>query len=150
MFSIQLSDETYASGRDKYYRGEIHIGSFHEGFRASASYWRKQDYERHWLKAVSLILEDRRTQTAFITTIHDPMKSDHIVWWPMWQLDDKIYVRNQILFFDQLAKPFDFADPFIHIPRRRSLNEDEKVSEWVLAISALAEFKYQLLLRIKR
>jgi hypothetical protein len=120
--------------------GQIKIGSFQEKFSASLMHWKPAQYEQHWSQAISRIISSSET-SALITSMTNPTLENHIFWWPMYRVDNTIFVQNQILFFDQLASPFNENDPFVHVSQRTVLNEDgERISEWSVPLSELKMF----------
>lgn len=120
--------------------GIIRIGSFQEKFSASLMYWKADEYKRHWSEAIARIISSNDI-SALITSMVNPENGSHIFWWPMYRIGKNVFFQNHILFFDQLASPFDESNPFIHVPQRMILNEDgERISEWVLPINELKIF----------
>jgi contact-dependent growth inhibition (CDI) system CdiI-like immunity protein len=120
--------------------GVIQIGSFQERFIASLMYWSADEYKRHWKQAIERIFHSSK-DSCLITSMADPASASFIVWWPMYRVNEIVFIQNQILFFDQLQTPFDERSPYSFVPKRRIMNEDgESISEWSVRIDELEEF----------
>jgi hypothetical protein len=120
--------------------GTIQIGSFQERFIASLMYWSADDYKRHWRQAIERILHSSDV-SCLITSVVDPTTANHIFWWPMYRVNEYVFIQNQILFFDQLQFPFDEQNPFSSVAERRTIDEDgNRISEWSVQIDELEEF----------
>jgi hypothetical protein len=44
--------------------------------------------------------------------MRDPSVANFIVWWPMYRVDETVFIQNQLLFLDQLASSFNEDAPF--------------------------------------
>jgi CdiI N-terminal domain len=120
--------------------GVIQIGSFQERFIASLMYWSADDYKRHWKQAIERILHSSDV-SCLITSMIDPTTGNHIFWWPMYRVNEHVFIQNHILFFDQLQSPFDERNPFSSITERQTIDEDgNRISEWSVQINELEEF----------
>jgi hypothetical protein len=120
--------------------GVIQIGSLQERFVASLMYWSADDYKRHWKQAIERILHSSDV-SCMITSMIDPTTGDYIFWWPMYRVNEQVFIQNQILFFDQLQSPFDERNPFSSVTERLTINEDGNIiSEWSVQIHDLEEF----------
>jgi hypothetical protein len=140
MFSISLGEEEPGEEGERHFIGEITLGKFHERFHACSCYWRKPEYEAHWFEAAERLMSGKGASSAFITSMDDPGKCDHIVWWPAWREEDNVVFRNQLVFLDELKSPFDPKASFAHLPPRRYPDEDEKPSEWTVSLQDVREF----------
>jgi hypothetical protein len=120
--------------------GGIQIGSFQERFIASLMYWSAGDYRRHWKQAIERVLHSYDV-SCLITSMVDPATATYIFWWPMYRVNENVFIQNHILFFDQLQSPFDERNPFSSVPERQTTNEDgDGISEWSVRINELEEF----------
>jgi contact-dependent growth inhibition (CDI) system CdiI-like immunity protein len=120
--------------------GVIQIGSFQERFTASLMYWGADDYKRHWKHAIERVLY-LSDVSCLITSMVDPATATFIFWWPMYRMNETVFIQNQILFFDQLQSPFDERTPYPFVPKRTTINENgESISEWSVRINELEEF----------
>jgi CdiI N-terminal domain len=120
--------------------GVIQIGSFQERFIASLMYWGADDYKRHWKQAIERVLHSSDV-SCLITSMVDPATATFIFWWPMYRVNENVFIQHQILFFDQLQSPFDERTPFSFVSKRQTINEDgERISEWSVRINELEEF----------
>jgi CdiI N-terminal domain len=71
----------------------------------------------------------------------DPATATYIFGWPMYRVNENVFIQNHILFFDQLQSPFDERNPFSSVPERQTTNEDgDGISEWSVRINELEEF----------
>jgi hypothetical protein len=120
--------------------GEIEIGSFRERFVASLMYWRANDYKSHWDKALERIVYQSDT-SCLITSIVDPSVASHLFWWPMYRVNDVIYIQNQILFFEHRSSPFNERECFSYVSGHRTLDEDgSRISEWSVPVEDIESF----------
>lgn len=73
--------------------------------------------------------------------MYDPITANFIYWWPIYRLDNTVYLQNHILFLSKLSVPFDPHDPFRFVPERELISETgEKISEWSVPIADLEGF----------
>src|SRR5262245_7128862 len=115
--------------------GAIVIESFEERFFAPVSYWQPADYQRQWKEALRRILTDAET-SCLITALRDPASANFLVWWPMYRVDEIIFVQNQLLFLESLPGGFTVQNPFQHIhPRQRVNRHGQGISEWPVPVS---------------
>jgi len=120
--------------------GIIQIGLFQERFIASLMYWSADDYRRHWKQAIERILHSSEV-SCLITSMVNPIKGNHIFWWPIYRVNERVFIQNQILFFDQLRSPFDERNPFLSVPEHQTIGEDgNSISEWSVQINVLEEY----------
>jgi hypothetical protein len=120
--------------------GLITLGAFKERFISSLEYWDIGQYELHWKRAILRILQ-LESASCLITSLTDPRTANFIVWWPMYRIEEQVYVQNQILFLESLSKAFNENDPFGHLGPRKSVNADgEKLSEWSVPIKEVESF----------
>lgn len=120
--------------------GTIVLGDDRETFTSAQNYWTAARYEAHWREAVTRVLDERR-DACLITSLAGPRESNLLFWWPLYPDSDGVVVQNAILFFDQLAEPFDPDRPYRSVPTRTSVNEDRlRISEWRVSVSDLEAF----------
>ena len=142
MFDIFLTNEVVdeLDPDVKAVYGKIQIGDFSETLIASLVSWDRMQYERHWASAIRRILEGQE-RSALITSFVQPPLSRHLVWWPMFRDCETVHVRQQLLFFDQLAQPFSVEDPWDFIGERiHSSSDGSKISEWTLPIEDMEAY----------
>lgn len=144
-FSIELSrenvldSESVSEGRS----GLITIGPFQERFVAPLDYWTASDYERHWVHAISRLL-DTSDRSCLVTSMHDPETANFIEWWPLYRIANTVFIQHHLLFLDALVIPLNPNDLFPLVPQRRTVNEDgDPISEWQVPIEDLAGFLHQ-------
>lgn len=125
--------------------GQIVIGDHIESFIASLTYWGFEAYRRQWKEGIQRIL-DGEPRSCLITEMYDPLKTDYIVWWPMYQFGEAVILQNRVLFLDTLSTLFDEMDPYKHIPARVGMDqEEEEKAEWMISISELKAFQETVL-----
>ncbi len=121
-------------------RGYLLIGEHRESFIASQHFWGKSDYEKHWKKALSRILEGE-SRSCLITSLYDPATANFIEWWPIYGRRGSILVQNHLLFLADLKEEFDIDDPFRFVPDHSAVSEDgERISEWIVSLDAVRKF----------
>ncbi len=133
-------DEKFSTLRnEKIAVGEICLGIFSENFESSLSFWKIEDYQKHWIEAALKIFEINRT--AFITDLYNPQTANFLTWWKAWKVGDRVFFQNQILFFDQLFEQFDLDNPYKFIENRTTETETGfKVSEWEISSEEINNF----------
>lgn len=138
--SIRLDEKVLESEGDLVNQGFFKIGDFEESFQASLSYWNRNRYVSQWREALNRLLDGKKS-SAIITTMHDPNTANFIFWWVMYLVGDDVYIQNHVLFLDELERPIDENNLYRFIPERETQTEEgEKISEWVIGISAVKEF----------
>jgi hypothetical protein len=125
--------------------GVLTLGVTQEEFLASLYQWRKEDYEKQWRHAISLLLNNK-SKAALITTYGSPDISTHLEWWPMYLIGDTVYFQHHLLFYDQLPRRFSLDDALSFLRDRETTDEDEKrISEWEVSASEVERFAHGFL-----
>ena len=120
--------------------GKIVIGNFEEEFASSLFEWSRTDYEGQWRNAVQAILHGE-SKAALIVEYISPLKSNKLVWWPMYRFGESIHIQNHILFFDQHPEVFSLDRAFSFLPDCRETNEDRvSISTWTTSLADLRNF----------
>ena len=110
-------------------QGEIQIGDFKESFFPEFSFWVKSDYESHWNEASSHLLDGK--SVSFITSISEPDTSNFIRSWACYPVGEYLVFQEQILFLNDLERPFNLQEPHKNSLPYESVDEDgNKISEW--------------------
>jgi hypothetical protein len=144
MFSIGFTDEpvTKIEPEDDGQVGLLVLGNHKEHFVAHMSIWSEKDYVEHWKAALARALAGKRS--ALITDMLTPMESSHLVWWPVWKVDNTLFFHNQLLFFDQhkiYSPQINLCKLYKLIGDRRSEDDDgTALSEWCIPVSEVEEF----------
>ena len=126
-------------------KGVLILGEAREHFGSSLFQWSKKEYETQWRYAIKALL-DGNDRAALITEYVGPQAATHLEWWPMYVVDNAVFIQNHLLFYDQLTQPFSLQNPFSFVPDRRTTNEEgKKISEWTVAIPEVEEFARALL-----
>ena len=149
-FSIGFLDEPLSYPHDDpatpEARGVLVLGDSKEYFGSSLYQWKKKDYELQWRQAVKALL-DGKDRAALITTYCGPEVATHLEWWPMYVEGKTIVIQDQLLFYDQLIKPFSLQEAFSFLRDRRTANaEGNKISEWIIGFPEVEEFGRALFL----
>ncbi|MGD0292692.1 MAG: hypothetical protein ABSB30_02450 [Terracidiphilus sp.] len=146
-FSISFLDEPliYEEDDPAYVAaaGKLVIGDWEEIFVSSLYLWSKEDYMAQWMHAIRSMLNGSE-KAALIVEYLGP-DAGRLWWWPMYRVGGSVYLREQILFFDQLKEPFSLEKAFSFIQDHRAINEDGyKISEWSVTVSEVKEFAHEL------
>lgn len=144
-FSISFLDEPliYEEDDPTYVAaaGKLIIGDWEEIFVSSLYLWSKEDYMAQWLHAIRSMLNGSE-KAALIVEYLGP-DAGRLWWWPMYKVESSVYLREQILFFDQLKEPFSLDKAFSYIGDRRIISEDgQKISEWNVSLSEVEKFAH--------
>jgi hypothetical protein len=142
-FSITFQDEPlcypYDDQSSPAASGLLVLGEFREGFLASLYQWSREGYERQWRQAIATLLNGKKS--ALITEYCSPETARHLVWWPMFLVEDRVYFQNDLLFYDQLKEPFSIENALSFVRDRKTVNsEGKKLSEWSVHLSEVEAF----------
>lgn len=116
--------------------GEIQIDYFKEGLYLPLDWWCINDYLMQWRDAFERL--KTHDTSCLVVTIHNPSIRKFIEWWPMYKINDKIHIQNNIIIDDLYEekignKPFTLQTCYDFIPEYRSYTEEgNKISEWVI------------------
>ena len=136
-FMIRLLDEPFESEGEAALVGSLTIGDFSEQLHCSLSYWTRERYEAQWKEALSRLVNGE-SSSALVTSMHDPRFANFIRWWVMYRDLEIVQIQEHILFLRELDTPLDESDLYASVPDRETETEDgERVSEWVLPVSAI-------------
>ena|SRR5260370_41740788 len=121
-------------------KGILILGEAKEYFGSSLYLWTKKDYESQWRHAIKT-LHDGKDRAGLITEYVGSEAATHLEWWPMYVVGSRVFIQNQLLFFDQLAEPFSVQSAFSFLRERRTTNQEgKKISEWAVGMPELEEF----------
>jgi hypothetical protein len=139
-FSISFLDEPVVYEEDDpTAAGRLLIGDWEEVFVSSLFLWRKEDYEAQWLNAIRSLLNGK-DKAALIVEYLGP-EAGRLWWWPIYRVEDTIYFREQILFFDRLEEPFSIERAFSFVKDREITSENgNKISEWSVTLTEVRDF----------
>jgi CdiI N-terminal domain len=138
-FSVQFLDEDIASVAPGCRCGEICIGEFRERFASDMTFWTKEQYERQWLGAASLILI--ATKAALVTSVTEPATSNFVRLWVMYREDDTVTFQEQICLLADLGAGFDPERAECAArPRQHTSEDGEPISEWTTTLHAIRAF----------
>jgi hypothetical protein len=121
--------------------GEIEIGSFHETFVSPIVFWSREQYESQWRHGIGRILDGRST-SALVTAMPNPRNATHIMWWPLYVLDDIVIIHNHLLMMKSIREKFSHNDPYLYIPPYETTSDDgQPITEWKVAVKELAYYR---------
>ena len=140
MFDIYLTDEVVPESEGHAVYGKVRIEDYTETFVASLVCWTPARYEQHWREACQRLVGAEQESALISSYVESPM-SEFLVWWPLYRDGQVVHVRNELVIFSQLSKPFSIEDPWSSIRERRILAEEgSQISEWDTRIESLREF----------
>lgn len=135
MFSIHLTKSNIELEGQISAVGHINIGNFDESFHSSLSYWSREQYLRQWQEGLNRLVSGE-SNSALVTSMHNPKDANFIFWWVFYNINEKIYIQNHVLFMDELDPEFDESNLYKSIPERETRTEDgEMISEWAINLS---------------
>ena len=118
-------------------KAQIQINDFVEDLYLPLDWWNSNNYEQQWKEGLKRLVN--HDTSCFVVGIHNPKLWKFIEWWPLYKIDNKIYIRNQIILNDiyeeQIGdKPFTINTCYDFVPKRGASHDDEgqKISEWVI------------------
>lgn len=116
------------------YNGFIRIGDMQESIYCPVVTWSIREYKKQWKDALERL--KNHTTSCLITGFVIKNGEPELEWWPMYKIENKIYVQNQWLWGENYKerigdKPFtpDTCYDFVQ-PRKTFTEEGEKISEW--------------------
>ena len=115
-------------------RGRTTLGAYAEEFLAPLGLWQRAEYERQWIEAARRVLGPA-ARAAFFTTAFQ-------FWWAMWREDEIIYMHEEFLTPERLARVTDYgAAPYHLLEDRRTHSEDgAPISEWQISVADVRAF----------
>jgi hypothetical protein len=130
MFEIRVVTDRDHDPSVKIGHGRVQIGSFVELFKMSFEHWSPTHYERQWRAGAKRLLKNQLT-SCLLASVTNPESANFFFWWPMYRVENNIYIQNQTLFSNQLDETFDLSNPyrFIH-PRETVSDGGVPISEW--------------------
>jgi len=124
--------------------GLLVLGEHKEEFVSSLFQWSQRDYEKQWSAAIKVLLRGKR-KSALITEYVSPDFATHLVWWPMYVVEEIVYFHHQLLFYDQLLEPFSVENALSFLRDREIVNpEGQRISEWAVEFREIEEFALML------
>jgi hypothetical protein len=139
-FSISFLDEpVFYEEQTPMAVGELVLGDFRENFVASLYQWNKIDYKAQWRDAIKTLLDS--SKSALIVEYVSPEFSNKLEWWPMYRIENVVYIQNHLLFYERLKKPFSLKNMFSFVKDRITIAEDgNRISEWNVNLSDVEDF----------
>lgn len=120
--------------------GLLVLGDWKESFLSTLFEWNKQDYEAQWLHAIRKLLNGK-TKVPLIVEYIDPSRASKLIWWPMYRVEDTVYIQNHILWYEQLAEPFSIGNAGLSLRDRQTHSEDgQLISEWSVSLAEIEKF----------
>jgi len=161
MFDLLLDKEEYMF-EETGYRGKITVDDFEEYFFSNDSFFKKEDYYRHWLKSVDLLF--KYSKAFFLKNVYDPNNANFYMSWKCYLLNDVVYVQDTILFSEDCHLIDDDDDDDVRKYCLRDViyssveigdiifadDEGNKVSTWQTDVRSINDFKKRLEKRLAR
>jgi hypothetical protein len=144
MFSISFLDipteYPYDDASTKAARGRIVLGNFAEEFLANLHEWTQPEYREHWNRSILSMLEGEKN-AVLIMSFNLPAVASHLEWWALYRVEERIFVQNQLILFDDLKSEFD-VNRAVESLRDHRLQTDEgvRISEWSVSMDDLRTF----------
>lgn len=140
MFDIYLTEEFVEESQHQAVYGKILLGDYTETFVASLVCWSPRNYEEHWRHALERLITGS-DRSALIASYVEPGMSEFLTWWPLYQdLNRIVYVRNELLIYSQLIRPFSSELLWTFIRQRQTMtSEGLPISEWITDIESIRE-----------
>lgn len=132
MFSINFLDNI----ENNTIIGEVKIDEYIEEIEIDLSYWNKNDYKTQWRDAIDN-LKKGEEKWALVTSMSDLKTANFITIWPMYRINETIYIQNQVLFLDDIKDDFSIKKINKFLDERDS---DEEVSEWKTTLGELTKW----------
>lgn len=120
-------------------KGRLLLGGDVEGFIANLGEWSQAMYRSQWRQSLDSLLNGE-SKAVLITTYSDPSIASHLEWWALYVVGDKVYLQNQLLFYDDLRKPFSIEKAADCLVDRKLSGGDGEVSEWAITLEDVRKF----------
>jgi hypothetical protein len=145
MFSINFIEKPSPIQAKNTQLGKIVIGEFSELFYSSLSYWNQQQYLNQWKEGIHRICMGD-PKSAVITDMYDPNSSNIAQWWVLRCEGDRVYVRNELLFLENVQETFAETEIYQYIEERPLVSQKgQKISQWETNLSDLQDFYSSIL-----
>jgi len=139
MFTIELASENNQVIDSVFHRKfRIIIDDMSEIFMSPLSYWSVSDYFGHWRTSIEKIASRKVDRSIFITEMYDPGHANFIRYWVAYAESSSVFFQENILFLDDVKRPFDLDNIHLFIPNREIINEDgDQISEWAISLEEI-------------
>ncbi len=120
--------------------GEITIGDFKETFLVSIDNWNKKRYEEQWVRAIERIAYSNvNINSTLVTSIPDFSKEVMIEHWPLYKIDEVVYMQNHRLDTVPLKESVTDENIYKFIRPRETFSEStsQPISEWQVSLEDL-------------
>lgn len=150
MFSIEFIDNDRPSN-DKIYEPNLRItiGRHIEYAEVDTTYWRKKDFERHWLKTISKFINDPRRMSCTLFVSMYPMDQTELLeGWVLYKDENNpknIFVQNCFIINEEILK-YKSQEELLNRDDVRVVETDsgEKVSEWKTTLESISNWAKEL------
>ena len=144
MFNIYLTNETAPESDEQAVYGRIEVEDFVETFVTSLVTWSRKDYELQWYRACQRLVEGA-TESGLVASYLDPSMSEFCMWWPLYREGEIVHVRNELVPYSQLTKPFTPNEPWAFLKKRKIITDEGlEISEWNTSVEHIQEFVMRL------
>ena len=145
MFWIGFTDEPLIKlepHEDEGKVGLLVLGQDRERFVVHTRIWSELEYLDHWRAALIRALDGK--EAALITDMRTPTESSHLIWWPMWRVNNEVVIHNQLLSFEEHK----IQETHIDVGRLHRFigeyhshdKEGTPLSEWTVSVSEVEVF----------
>ena len=143
MFSIGFTDEPLEYPYDDTgvpaAPGRLVLGKSIEEFLANLSVWPKSDYEAHWMRELTGLVEGN-PKVALVVSYYGKQASNMEIW-RAYRDGEWTHFQNQILWYSALPPGFEVAKLSEYIEDREVVTaEDNRISEWDVHIRDIELF----------
>jgi hypothetical protein len=106
--------------------------------------WSRKDYESQWYGACQRLVEGA-TESALVASYVDPSMSEFFMWWPLYRKGEIVHVRNELVPYSQLTKPFNPNEPWAFLKKRKIMTDEGlEISEWNTTVEHIQRFLVRL------
>ena len=71
--------------------------------------------------------------------------SEFFMWWPLYREGEIVHVRNELVPYSQLTKPFAPNEPWASLKKRKIMMEEGlEISEWITTVEHIHQFLMRL------
>lgn len=144
MFKIEFIGNTTTLNSHTYEpNAKITIDSHEEYMEIDTSYWSREEFEKHWLRAVQKFLRGGDTTTLFVS-MEPTGEAKFLEGWVLYKdVDDrnKVFVQNCLLTDDELLGYDSEEELLSRRDVRRTTTEDgDPISEWKTTTGSINEW----------
>lgn len=134
-FELEVGRKTIIQSGEPVIECTIALGRERERFFTPVSFWARESYISQWKLSFREGMRTRR-HSALITSMRDPLNMNFVFLWVLFYEGEKVFVRNKIIFLDEIDGEFNPDKVNEYVGSRIEFNEDgQRISEWVVSLS---------------